>query len=189
MKRLSTILFIFGLICYSFGIFFILQRNISNPLAFQNYSQKVVKIKAKSIPKRIIIKNLNIDIPVYTASIKNNIWETSTLGANYLVSSPIPGERGNSILYAHNWEKLFGNLVGSKPGDIIEIDYANSSKKIFIVTETAIVPPTQSNILMQSKDTRITLYTCTGFLDSSRFVVTALLKSDIPNDSVLRKFI
>jgi sortase (surface protein transpeptidase) len=46
-------------------------------------------------------------------------------------------------------------------------------KKEFKVEYTATVDPSQTYIIDNTKDTRITLYTCTGFLDSKRFVVVA----------------
>jgi LPXTG-site transpeptidase (sortase) family protein len=178
MKKIYRTLFLLGFLCYGIGTYWIIQRDDPGKIAFQNYTPTVhaMPVIARSMPKHITIKSLSIDLPIYTAAIKNNVWEVSTLGANYLVSSPLPGTTGNSIIYAHNWLKLFGNLVEAKPGETIIIEYADKTKKTFIVDYTTTVPSTEATILNQTQDKQITLYTCTGFMDSQRFVVVAVLK-------------
>ena len=44
-----------------------------------------------------------------------------------------------------------------------------------MIEYTQVVTPDQTHILAPSDDRRVTLYTCTGFLDRKRFVVTATL--------------
>lgn len=91
----------------------------------------------------------------------------------------MPGEPGNSILYGHNWTSLFGNLPKTKPGERVDIGFSDGSMQQFIVEYTSIVSPDEIEIIEQTEDTRITLYTCTGFLDSKRFVVVAKLPEKI----------
>ncbi|MGB2731849.1 MAG: sortase, partial [Microgenomates group bacterium] len=55
----------------------------------------------------------------------------------------------------------------------------NGMKRTFIVQVTANVSPDQTNVLKQSHDKRLTLYTCSGFLDTQRFVVVATLENEI----------
>ncbi len=119
-----------------------------------------------------------MDLEIIPSKITNNTWEATSQGVSHLSSSPIPGEKGNSILYGHNWTNLLGNLTKIKPGAEINIILKNREKKIFIVEYVSIVGPNDTQILADTDDTRITLYTCTGFLDAKRFVVTALLKSN-----------
>ena len=129
----------------------------------------------KNPPVAIAIKGLNINLPIIPAEIHSTQWDTTTKGVSWLDNSPEPGENGNSILYAHNWTSLFGNLPKVKPGQKIQIGFKDNTKKNFLVQNTAIVKPNQLGILDQTTDKRITLYTCTGFMDSKRFVVTAKL--------------
>jgi LPXTG-site transpeptidase (sortase) family protein len=186
MKKVYRTLFLLGFLCYGIGIYWIIQRDDPGKIAFQNYTPTpyAKPVLARSMPKRIVIKDLSIDLPIYPAVINNNTWEVTSLGANYLVSSPIPGATGNSIIYAHNWLKLFGNLVETKPGDTIIVEYADKTKKTFIVDHTTIVPSTEASILKQTKDKQITLYTCTGFMDSQRFVVIAKIKEQNNTEKV-----
>ncbi|MCY7362987.1 MAG: sortase [Ignavibacteria bacterium] len=151
---------------------------------WQRYSPKILEFNnlevaatstSKISPVRIIIPGLNIDDSIYGAQINNKNWQSTTNGISYLSSSPIPGEKGNSNLYGHNWKSILGNLVKIKPGDKIKIVMNNGETREFEVEFTSVVDSSQTYILSQTKDNRITLYTCTGFLDRKRFVATATL--------------
>lgn len=125
-------------------------------------------------PTRLDISSLALSLPIYPAVIRGGKWQTTSLGVSYLSSSPIPGETGNSVFYAHNWPNLFGSLGRVKPGDIISV-YFGSRRVDYVVHYVSIVDPSDSSVYAPTSDSRLTLYTCTGFLDSKRLVVTALL--------------
>lgn len=160
---------------------------LSTALAFQRYSpyrlnfdvsfdQKVAAKKTLtsiSLPTRIIIPETTIDLPIIGSTIKDQKWETTSKGVSYLSISPTPGEKGNSIMYGHNWTNLLGPLVNVKPGNEIRIEYADGSVRKFIVQATALVTPDDTSILLPSDEALLTIYTCAGFFDSKRFVVTA----------------
>ncbi len=174
MKLLSYLFILFGITCFIAGIFLIWQRNSPDRLSFRDYTPRAAKSGPSNPPVRIAIEDVLIDIPVYPANLHNGKWETTEQGASYLTSSPVPGERGNSIIYAHDWMSLFGPLVNVKKGQKVTVYFADKSYKTFIIQKTAVVPYTRSDILSTTNDRRITLYTCTGFLDSQRFVATAM---------------
>lgn len=126
-----------------------------------------------ALPLEIIIPSLNIDLPIIPAKLQKGKWEATTKGVSYLSSSPIPGEAGNSILYGHNWPNLLGNITKLKPGQVIRIKFMDGSEKKFVIDSTITISPKDVGILNPSKSAQITLYTCTGFFDSKRFVVVA----------------
>jgi len=105
----------------------------------------------------------------------NDEWETTDKGVSFLDTSAIPGQLGNSIMYGHNWNSLLGNLKNVSPGQKIEIIDKNGLVTEFIVEIVQEVDPSNSDILAPTNDKRLTLYTCSGFLDSKRLVVTAFL--------------
>lgn len=188
MKLLAQLLIFTGFILYALAGYFIWLRNDPSRLAFQKYSAVApANIEKKSLPTRIVIKDLHIDLPVLPAKITNNVWQTTANGVSYLTSSPLPGTKGNSIIYGHNWNSLFGNLVNSHPGEKVEIDYADGSKKTFTIAYTSVVTPDTASILAASKDKRITMYTCTGWFDSKRFVAVAVLDKSSLSSSTFRK--
>src|SRR5882672_11686142 len=142
-------------------------------LAFTQYVlPKAVEANTQA-PDRIAIPSLGIDLQVYKATIVHDVWPTTDLGASYLSTSPLPGETGNSIIYGHNWTSLFGKLVNARVGDTVIVTYPDKTKKTFVIAYTSTVSPDESTILASSTDKRITIYTCTGLLDSKRFVAVA----------------
>jgi LPXTG-site transpeptidase (sortase) family protein len=133
----------------------------------------------ESLPAGLIIDRVDIWVPLIPSTIQSGQWETTAKGVSYAKNYTIPGQKGNAILYGHNWSNILGNLYKVKPGDEIQIVYTNSVKKVFEVQTTQEVSPTDVSILNNTEDARITLYTCSGFLDTKRFVVVATLKAVI----------
>lgn len=177
MKRFFSYIFILiGISALSLTGYMVWQRNSPTRLAFniQSYP-KSETIVVKRQPRRVVLKKVGIDLPVIPASLTNGKWDATLDGVSYLQTSVIPGEEGNSILYGHNWRNLLGNLTNARPGQEILIEYDDKSKAVFTIEYTAEVSPNETHILNPSEDKRITLYTCSGFLDSKRFVVVALL--------------
>jgi LPXTG-site transpeptidase (sortase) family protein len=175
MKFIATILILVGLACFALAGYYTWLRNDPNRLSFKSYHyEQNVPINVKHFPVRITLNNEHIDLPIVPAHVSNNKWQTTQSGASYLLSSPIPGTQGNSVIYAHNWASLFGNLVNVKPGEKVVVAFSDGSKQTFTVNYTQTVSPDQSTILAPSDDKRITLYTCTGWFDSKRFVAVAI---------------
>lgn len=157
--------------------FLIYQRYNPQNLSFDIQYNLVQQIENdyKAKPVSINIESQKIALPIIPSEIKNNKWEATTKGVSYLSSSALPGEQGNSILYGHNWPNLLGNITKVKPGEKITINFSDHSSREFLVEYITQVKPTQTEILNNSSDHRITIYTCSGFLDSMRFVVVAKL--------------
>jgi LPXTG-site transpeptidase (sortase) family protein len=176
MKFLSRLFLIVSFILLLFGAYLIWERNDPNRLKFKNYTGNYEHVAVSNPPTRIVVHSVAIDLPLYPAKIINGNWETTTNGASFLVTSSLPGEKGNSIIYAHNWASLFGNLVGVHPGDTVEVYYENGEKRMFTIAYTSLVSYDDASVLSSSRNSQITLYTCAGFLDSKRFVAVALPK-------------
>jgi LPXTG-site transpeptidase (sortase) family protein len=171
---MGKLLILLGVIIIFISGFLFWQRYTPQRLSFaiSDYMGENVS-NSSSAPSEIIIPAINLKLPIIPAELKNGNWEATTNGVSYLSSSPIPGAVGNSILYGHNWPNLLGNIVRLKPGQIIQIKSANGKVKNFVINTIATVSPKQTSILAPSKNPQITLYTCTGFWDSKRFVVVA----------------
>lgn len=161
------------------SFYLIYQRYNPQKLAFKidRYDSVNSKTAESEIIEPIGIKMNSVDIslPVIPSQIISNKWEATTKGVSYLQTSAIPGEKGNSILYGHNWSNLLGNLKRVKPGDEIVIIFSDNSSKLFYVEFITEVSPNETSILNSSSDERITVYTCSGFLDNKRLVVVAKL--------------
>lgn len=166
-----------GISLIIFASFLVYQRNNPSRIAFAKADVVIEDVdKVLLQPNFIKISSLDINLPVYSSEIKNNKWEVANDGVSYLKTSVSPGQIGNSIMYGHNWSNLLGRLVKIKTGDVVEINYTDNSKKEFIVTLIQEVNPNDVTILNETNDRRLTIYTCSGFMDSKRFVVVAILK-------------
>lgn len=172
--NLPKVLIIFGFLVILFGGYLVIERYSPRKLEFKNLNVQNSAVSVQ-VPVRIVIPTLGIETQIYAAKINNGVWESTTKGISYLSSTPLPGSLGNSVLYGHNWSNLLGNLTKIKPGDKIEITLSSGEIRRFNVEYISVVDPSQTYILNQTKDNRITIYTCTGFLDSKRFVATAIL--------------
>jgi LPXTG-site transpeptidase (sortase) family protein len=167
MKQIVGGIFILlsiGLLVY--GGFLIYER--TRPITIQS-NQTIV---ASNVLFSLQIPSVKIDLPAYSASIVDGTWQTTKLGISHLSTSPLPGEEGNSVLYGHNWPNLLGNLHNIKPGDSMFIQHSGATKR-FIVQYVSVVGSEESSVYAPTNDIRITLYTCTGLLDTQRLVVVA----------------
>lgn len=166
-------LFVFGVSLISYSIYY-RDRQIS--LSFKeepNY--QITEENTFSIPAFIDIYKVNISIPVVTTNIKDGIWEVSQNHANYLKISAKPGEGGNIVIYGHNKNPIFGNLIDNELlGEKVEITTQNNRKYKYEITEKHIVNPDEISYVEPTDHEELTIYTCTGFLDSKRLVIKAL---------------
>ena len=175
---LANLLISLGLILLLGSVFLIWQRYNPRRLAFDGINEIEFsgnKDGVNTRPITLSISDLGVYLPVIPANNTGGKWETTTKGVSYLIDSANPGEVGNSIFYGHNWESILGNLTDALPGQEIEITFSDGSVKYFDIKYTQEVSPKQVDIVKESSDRRLTLYTCSGFLDTKRFVVTAEL--------------
>jgi LPXTG-site transpeptidase (sortase) family protein len=148
--------------------------NLSFFIADSEPKQEVTQVQTDlaviSIPEQ------NIELPLETTKIKNGIWQINNSGASLLDTATFPKTEGKYIIYAHNTLDKFGKITGLKKGSRIYLAGKNGEIKKFEVTSTQIVNPNKVEILTEKSADTLILYTCTGLLDSKRFVVKATPK-------------
>lgn len=132
--------------------------------------QKPESIDQNSLPIRIIIPSLSINLPVTPSRIINNRWEISEKTASYGLGSAIPGIVGNSVIFAHARYGMFGNLRNIKKDEKIYI-LTKQNWYEYKVVQTKVVLPTDIEVIKQTEDETLTLYTCSGFADTKRLIV------------------
>ncbi len=171
---ISSSFILLGLVCFMMSGYLYFQKINPNRLAFKDI--KLQQVNSKNLkPIRLLVPKLDIDVPVLAVKLHGATWPTTEEGAAYLENTPVPGEKGNSVIYGHNFHNILGKLPLVKPGDRIIVLMADGTKKKFKVDSTQEVAPNQTHILDQSLDSRLTLYTCSGIFDSKRFVAVASL--------------
>jgi LPXTG-site transpeptidase (sortase) family protein len=138
------------------------------------------------LPRQIIIPSINIDIPIVPAEIIDGYWETASDSASFGLGSAYPGQPGNTVIFGHATNDLFGPLRKLKKKDLIYL-LTDNQWFSFRVEEIKIVLPNQVEVVSPTKDKRLTLYTCTGFNDSHRLVLIAKPeKKPLDKDNIYR---
>ncbi len=129
-----------------------------------------------SVPEKIIIPRIGINLPVSVAQIVFDTWEVHLDGASFGEGSPLPGTNGNAIIFSHALPELFGNLNRIKKNDYVHI-FTNDDWYVYQVYKTETVNPDKTSVLDSNGSAELTLYTCVGLDWSRRFVVKAKLLS------------
>lgn len=171
-KRFSIpqFLFLLGLILILTS--FAINAHIENRLSF---STSIPQATPSSInkPTYIEIPDLSINLPVGETSVENNRWSIYKDGVSHVETSANPGASGNIIMYAHNTKDRFKKLPDIKKGQKIIVTTSDNGKKTYEVVSTHTVSPNDVELLHTTTAETLTIYTCTGFADSKRFVVRA----------------
>ena len=124
-------------------------------------------------PAKIYIPKLERTLDVSDGFIKDNRWTVSQTGVSYLINSGRLGEPGNVVLYGHNTKDVLGRLWMVQVGDIVEVTDSEGNTYKFEIFERKEVKPNAVEILTSADVERLTIYSCSGFLDTARFVVVA----------------
>ncbi len=143
---------------------------VSEPVEIQGFS--VSEVDETSLPKQIIIPSLGIDLAVKQAKVVRGYWEVFTDSAGWGEGSGIPGEAGNQVIFAHAREGLFLPLRRVETGMKVYV-LVEQAWYSYEVTEVNEVYPNDTEVIAPTEDERLTLYTCSGFTDSKRLIISA----------------
>lgn len=106
------------------------------------------------------------------APVVSGYWETSETTASHGVGSAGPGQKGNMVIFAHARPGLFLPLKEIQKQAAVYV-FTDSSWYAYRVTDIREVAPQDVTVIGPTPDETLTLFTCTGFLDSKRLVVIA----------------
>lgn len=113
-------------------------------------------------------------LPIVAGGKVQGTWSIAANAANHVRTSSIPGKQGNTIIYGHNTDTIFGKLVSVPVGSEITVTTSDGIHHTYTISETHEVDTWQTELLQPSKSEILTLYTCSGWFDSKRFVVRAI---------------
>lgn len=142
-------------------------------LSFKTDDVSASSESQSSNPVSISIPSIQLTLPVEESAIIDGVWEISYQGASHLDKSADPGEGGNIVIYGHNKNSLFGPTRWLKEGDLIEITDENGTLYTYRVVKTVVTTPDDIEYVLPKSEEILTLYTCTGLLDSKRHIVLA----------------
>ena len=173
-QKTGLVLILVSLVC--FGAILLLkiyQQSREEILSFSETPKFEEEISEDLFPSQIQIPRVRIDLLISPAKAEGEIWEISKDGASYLLGSGIPGRKGNSIIYGHNKNNLFGPIRWLERDDEIKVINRKGEEFIYKVKETKTVSPENIEVLAPTEEPTLTLYTCTGFADQKRLIVIA----------------
>lgn len=136
------------------------------------YNQANTMLHPDLVPVYLTIP-WNSDVAISTQVFEQGVWTISPDQASYLASSARPSQSGNIIIYGHNKREILGNIRALQGGEQITLTLQNGSRRKYQVVNIAEVKPSETSLLLPTSQETLTLYTCSGPLDSLRFVVQA----------------
>jgi LPXTG-site transpeptidase (sortase) family protein len=121
----------------------------------------------------LVIPSASIKMPIVEGSSINvlvkyvGVWhESGTIANNYVIA-------GHKLQYFRSVNQSLYHLNTLKANDTgVYLDF-NGNIHEYKVSETEIVPPTDTAILNSTTSPHLTIYTCNDFLNHARFVVIA----------------
>ena len=126
---------------------------------------------------RIQMPRLGIDLPIAEGDLYRDTVEQQTPEnfAFHFPGTAIPGDIGNSYIYAHARRGMFLTLWNARVGDEVKITTPAGGELKFVVTDVyRSVPPADTSWLQPTDVERLTLQTSTGpNREDPRFVVVA----------------
>ncbi|MFC1625684.1 sortase [Patescibacteria group bacterium] len=155
---LNKLLILLGIVFILISSFLYFQKESEVPIIIvENYQQE------KITKPTLVIAELGINTPIYPAVIRDGKWQADSRGVS----------QNKNVIYGHNWRSILGNLTNAKVGMEMEIQNPDGESQEYEVYYTQTVDGDQGSLVEAMADDRIAIYTCTGFLDSKRFIVVA----------------
>jgi LPXTG-site transpeptidase (sortase) family protein len=131
-------------------------------------------------PVHIVIPSLGIDAPVSNGYYDPHTgqWTLSEGSAYYATPTSLANsDTGNTFIYGHNSQKIFGKLLNIQTGAEATVTTDNGYAFTYIYQSTVAVPPTDVGAaLTYSGPPRLTLQTCSGLWHQTRQMVYFTLK-------------
>lgn len=191
MRPLDIGKILLGVLSIFIGLYVYRVESESTALA-QSFSEEPVTVLGLSsqyvpdVKYPIHIRAGDISLPVRKASVVSGYWEVFEDSAAWGEGSGIPGEIGNIVIFAHAKEGLFLPLRTLTYGDIVTIT-TKEAQYMYLVTDIKEVSPKDTSVIGTSTEEIVTLYTCSGYRDTKRLIVTAKrIQEDL--QSVFREF-
>lgn len=124
---------------------------------------------------RIQIPAIQVDAPI----VQGDGWEQLKKGVGQHAGTANPGEKGNTVLAAHNdiFGEIFRDLDRLQPGDQVVL-FTNQRSYTYLIVDTQVVEPTEVEVMSATSQPSVTLISCYPYLvDDQRIVVKARLQS------------
>lgn len=169
------------------GISMLQQRQIAASSPAVTQSVDTVPVAATSatpaavhgIPRSVSVPSLGIDVSVEDGyyDTATGQWTLSEDSAFYATPTlPVNSDGGNTLIYGHNSQKIFGKLLDIQPGSEVAVTTDNGYVFTYVHQSTEAVDPTDVSPLAYEGKPRLTLQTCSGVWSQTRQMVYFDLK-------------
>lgn len=138
------------------------------------------KKKEENLFKKNVVAIVNIPkVDIRYPVVKGTDAGTLKKSLGYFEETAMPGQKGNFAVAGHrnsSYAKYFNRLDEVQVGDEIIVE-TKEKTYTYVVDKTFKIHETETNVLDQTEDRRITLITCTnGYKPKYRIVVQGVLK-------------
>jgi LPXTG-site transpeptidase (sortase) family protein len=126
-------------------------------------------------PTHIGVPSLGISLGVtdgqYNAT--DGSWTLSDTQAMFGTMTPEPNDTtGNTFIYGHATNRVFGRLPQLKTGSEIAVHTSNGLRFVYTLRSSVVVSPTDTSVLAATQKPTLTLQTCTGLWSENRHIFT-----------------
>lgn len=189
LSLVPVYLFILSLVLYA--SWSILQKNSENKIDIKSLLAKVTNedLSHKTNfeeeifsgrPDKLLIPSLEINVDVeegnYMSTTKT--WNISDKGAFFAVNTALPNNlSGQTMIYGHNSKNIFGKTKNLKVGDQLFLYTDNQLVFEYTYDSSSEVKPQDTSLFSYEGKPKLTLITCTGFLNKKRSLMDFSLTS------------
>ena len=141
-----------------------------------------VKIVKSGLPISLHIPSMNITLPVQAGEYNESdgSWTLNDVDAFYATpSAPINDQKGNTLIYGHNIQNVFGRLPELNLGSELEITTDSNYQFIYTYNGVKEVAPEDTSIFTYDTPPTVMLQTCSGAWDRFRSMYTFSLQKVI----------
>jgi len=160
---LSKLLTIIGITLIATSLYMYYQKEAVSPVTIGQILPEAASTQHLEETPVLRIRDASIFANIYKAETINGEWKTDARGVSM----------DNNVIYGHNWKSILGNLMTVKPGMIVEIVNPDSSVQKYKIATTQEIEPNKTEVVNNNPQSTLVIYTCSGTLDSKRFVVLA----------------
>lgn len=126
-------------------------------------------------PVRISVPDLGLQLPIELGQYVEAIdeWTLSPFNAHFAdITAPANNAGGNTFIYGHNNNKVFGPLKKLRAGSQIEIETDNGNKFYYKLAGSRVVQPNDVSVFEYEGRPILTIQTCTGTWHEKRELYT-----------------
>ncbi len=137
----------------------------------QIVQQAVAPQSISGHPVEIVAPTVGVDMPIVDGFYDSATgdWTLNADKAQFATMTTQPNDKsGQTFIYGHATQRVFGKLLNMKTGDQAYVLTANGYKFTYTLKETQVVTPQNTGILAYQGSPRLLLQTCVGTFSQNR---------------------